>query len=211
MPVQSKLSLRHPILQNNHPFHTFDKLPSPTASTTTHPQSTHLGKRQRAVSRTNGDVEPSKRQKQDVKEIGGPNRVAVRDHHVSDVFAKKVGGSGGRGLADDHATTSPRDASRVTSAVQPPSSGTIKANTVSQATSTNGDVPSSSSFEGNNNARGSSGGDSDKRALRSHDGGSRSKSELSLYFPNYEEFISNEPKELGESILSGAFVPSFEF
>ena len=39
--------------------------------------------------------------------------------------------------------------------------------------------------------------DSDKRTLRSQDGGSRSKSELALYFPNYEELISTEPKEAG--------------
>ncbi|KAI9719992.1 MAG: hypothetical protein M1812_003117 [Candelaria pacifica] len=36
---------------------------------------------------------------------------------------------------------------------------------------------------------------SDKRTLRSQNGGSRSKSELALYFPNYEEMISNEPKQ----------------
>lgn len=35
----------------------------------------------------------------------------------------------------------------------------------------------------------------DTRSLRSHDGGSRSKSELSLYFPNYDELVSIEPKE----------------
>ncbi|KAI9860715.1 MAG: hypothetical protein M1824_003006 [Vezdaea acicularis] len=35
----------------------------------------------------------------------------------------------------------------------------------------------------------------DKRKLRSQDGGSRFKSDLSLYFPAYEEMISNEPKE----------------
>ena len=40
---------------------------------------------------------------------------------------------------------------------------------------------------------------SDKRSLRSHDGGSRSKSELALYFPNYDELVSIEPKEPGES------------
>ena len=34
----------------------------------------------------------------------------------------------------------------------------------------------------------------DKRSLRSHDGGSRSKSELALYFPNYDELVSIEPK-----------------
>lgn len=37
----------------------------------------------------------------------------------------------------------------------------------------------------------------DKRSLRSQDGGSRSRSELFLYFPNYEELISNEPKQTG--------------
>lgn len=37
----------------------------------------------------------------------------------------------------------------------------------------------------------------DKRSLRSHDGGSRSKSELALYFPNYDELVSIEPKEPG--------------
>lgn len=37
----------------------------------------------------------------------------------------------------------------------------------------------------------------DKRSLRSHDGGSRSKSELALYFPNYDELVSIEAKEPG--------------
>ncbi|KAH0562460.1 hypothetical protein GP486_002852 [Trichoglossum hirsutum] len=35
----------------------------------------------------------------------------------------------------------------------------------------------------------------DKRKLRSQDGGARFKSDLSLYFPGYEEIIGNEPKE----------------
>ena len=39
----------------------------------------------------------------------------------------------------------------------------------------------------------------DKRSLRSHDGGSRSKSELALYFPNYDELVSIEPKEPGKT------------
>ncbi len=41
----------------------------------------------------------------------------------------------------------------------------------------------------------------DKRSLRSHDGGSRSKSELAQYFPNYEEIISVELKEPGMPIF----------
>ena len=40
----------------------------------------------------------------------------------------------------------------------------------------------------------------DKRSLRSHDGGSRSKSELALYFPNYDELVSIEPKEPGKTL-----------
>lgn len=37
----------------------------------------------------------------------------------------------------------------------------------------------------------------DKRILRSHDGGSRSRSELALYFPNYDELVSIEDKNPG--------------
>ena len=40
----------------------------------------------------------------------------------------------------------------------------------------------------------------DKRSLRSHDGGSRSKSELALYFHNYDEIVSIEPKVPGMTI-----------
>ena len=42
-------------------------------------------------------------------------------------------------------------------------------------------------------------GKNDKRSLRSHDGCSRSKSELALYFPNYDELVSIEPKEPGRT------------
>lgn len=38
---------------------------------------------------------------------------------------------------------------------------------------------------------------SDKRILRSQDGGSRSKSELALYFANYDELVSIEAKNPG--------------
>ena len=37
----------------------------------------------------------------------------------------------------------------------------------------------------------------DKRTLRSQGGGSRLRSELSLYFPNYDDIINDEPKEPG--------------
>lgn len=37
----------------------------------------------------------------------------------------------------------------------------------------------------------------EKRTLRSHAGGSRSRSELSWYFPNYDELVNDEPREPG--------------
>lgn len=37
----------------------------------------------------------------------------------------------------------------------------------------------------------------EKRSLRSHDGGSRSKSELAMYFSNYEQVIALEPVKRG--------------
>ena len=42
-------------------------------------------------------------------------------------------------------------------------------------------------------------GHNDKRSLRSHDGCSRSRSELALYFPNYDDLVSIEPKEPGRT------------
>ena len=37
----------------------------------------------------------------------------------------------------------------------------------------------------------------ERRSLRSHDGGSRARSELALYFPNYEQLLSLEPPKTG--------------
>jgi len=37
----------------------------------------------------------------------------------------------------------------------------------------------------------------DKRSLRSHDGGSRLKSDLAVYFGNYDDIIAGVPKETG--------------
>lgn len=45
----------------------------------------------------------------------------------------------------------------------------------------------------------------DKRSLRSHDGGARLKSELSLYFPNYDELLSTEAKQPGRLPHLGRF------
>jgi hypothetical protein len=40
----------------------------------------------------------------------------------------------------------------------------------------------------------------DKRSLRSHDGGSRLKSDLAVYFANYDDIIAGVPKEDGTSL-----------
>ena len=51
----------------------------------------------------------------------------------------------------------------------------------------------------------------EKRSLRSHGGGSRSRSELEPYFSNYEELVSIEPKDPGSSSIpstSATLTPS---
>jgi hypothetical protein len=50
--------------------------------------------------------------------------------------------------------------------------------------------------------------DADKRSLRSQAGGSRLKSDLSIYFSNYDEVISGEEKEPGRSQLIAAIRPT---
>lgn len=45
----------------------------------------------------------------------------------------------------------------------------------------------------------------DKRSLRSHDGGARSKSELSSYFANYDEILSTEAKKHGRLSNCGPY------
>ena len=44
-------------------------------------------------------------------------------------------------------------------------------------------------------------GNQDKRTLRSQDGGSRLKSDLSIYFPNYDDVIADAPKQPGKALV----------
>ena len=78
---------------------------------------------------------------------------------------------------------------RVTKAVQPLANGTIATNGLHN--------PINASTDGRTLV-GQARKEADKRTLRSQDGGSRSKSELCQYFPNYEELISLEPKQVGK-------------
>ena len=51
----------------------------------------------------------------------------------------------------------------------------------------------------------------EKRTLRSQDGGSRSKSDLALYFANYDDIVSNEPREPGTILVFSRTVPWSDF
>ena len=175
-------SLRHnPPLPAEHRSYSPRSPPSIGDSTT----SMHLGKRSRPT--RNGEGQISKRQKINDLQPSYPRKVPVRDHQP-DNHRKQPRADRAAGLSG---------ASRTTSAVQPPSNGTIIA---PHSHLTNGDtqpltIDTSSSTKPGRNA------EKDKRTLRSHDGGSRSKSELAQYFPNFDDIVSNEPKEVGALTL----------
>ena len=59
------------------------------------------------------------------------------------------------------------------------------------------DVPSAASTPRPGSAEKLPASSTDKRSLRSHDGGSRLKSHLAIYFYNYDDIIAGVPKEDG--------------
>ena len=185
MAAASKPSLRSSLRQKN------EGVSGAVTSSTVGkplPPNTHLGKRARTVSSTPNDYASSKRQKTGYQHK--PRQKLVVGNHIHQKIGNEVG---------TRRVTANRslDIPKVTSAVQPPSDGTIIPNNISHAV--NGDSnPRTSSERRPNGTKDKGVSNADKRALRSQDGGSRSKSELSLYFPNYEEIINNEPKEVGE-------------
>ncbi|MCJ1380832.1 hypothetical protein MMC17_003941 [Xylographa soralifera] len=152
------------------------------AGSNTYPPTIHLGKRAHDSYLGNGDHQFSKKLKINVPALTHP--------HVSPTAAatKSLSPSekspGGVTLS----TTSALFTSRTNSAEQPLANSTITTNSLTLA---NEQLSVNSTVK---HHRGSNGKLVDKRTLRSHDGGSRSKSELSLYFHNYEDLISNEPK-----------------
>ena len=148
--------------------------------------SMHLGKRSRHNTNLRGDYAASKRQKLNNLNSNHVRELPVRDR-LPTAARKHLGADRGAGLTG---------ASRIASAVQPPSNGTI---TTPQNSLTNGESQTqtpiiSASTLVNSRL------EAEKRTLRSHDGGSRSKSELAQYFPNFDEIVSNEPKEVGTHI-----------
>lgn len=59
------------------------------------------------------------------------------------------------------------------------------------------DVPSAASTPRPGSSEKPAASSTDKRSLRSHDGGSRLKSHLAIYFYNYDDIIAGVPKEDG--------------
>jgi hypothetical protein len=136
-------------------------------------QSTSLGKRSRTLPKSTNDFDsaPRKRQK----------TVLQRQQHVLQPKESRKHETPAAVLKPETVLASRRR----TSAAQPLINGTIVADAASQ-------TPSANDTQGTSQRKGDV-----KRSLRSHDGGSRSKSELAWYFPNYEQLISNEPHEKG--------------
>ena len=137
---------------------------------------------------------------------------AIKTEHRNGLpAAQETKFSGGGGLSAEPAAKASRGRGvaplpplRVTSAVQPRPDGAFvaepgPATLRNGATQTDDDLPAVA-------VNGSVSEKSDRRTLRSHDGGSRSKSELALYFPNYDDFINPEPQENGSLNLDHSCV-----
>lgn len=181
MPSDSdETSLRSPLRKNPLPA---DCDSTPTIISTS-AASMHLGKRGRPNATVKAEHAASKRQ----KVLGTFDAKPARQLPTGDQEPKTT---------RKHAGAADREAGlpggpRVTSAVQPPPNGTI---TTTQ-TLTNGEAQPLIQVTATS-AHTNGPQESDKRTLRSHDGGSRSKSELAQYFPNFDEIVSNERKEAG--------------
>ena len=187
MAVPSKPSLRSSTRQS-----TFLPDDSPTvAQPKTHLPAQHLGKRAHDVFLANDDYRPTKRSKPNSDSLLQPVLGKTRTYN-SFTLSKSI-------VDVSHTAASSRPSPRITTAVQPLADGTLITNDNPNAVVKETEI--TSRIVNNGNGVQKTLKVVDKRTLRSQDGGSRSKSELSLYFPNYEELISNEPKESGRMLL----------
>ena len=144
------------------------------------PPATHGRKRAHETISSNDRHPVLKKQRLDPRALLHPN-AALRDP----IAPKPL-----KTASSDCSSVNSTGNSRITSVVQPPANGTI---------TTNGDFQHQLPAEIAQSQTSNTSKDADKRTLRSQDGGSRSRSELALYFPNYDELIGNEPKETGKS------------
>ena len=143
------------------------------------PPATHRRKRAHETISSSDRHPVLKKQRLDARTLLHPN-AALRDH----ITPKPL-----KTASSDCSSVNSTGNSRITSAVQPSANGTI---------TTNGDFQHQLPAEVAHSQTSNTSRDADKRTLRSQDGGSRSRSELALYFPNYDELIGNEPKETGK-------------
>lgn len=149
---------------------------------------TYLGKRAHDSLLSNDYPQVTKRQKLGSQLFKSPKSTVP--NHAAKVFAAVTANN--TALSNPAVTSD--ISSRITSAVQPPANGTIISNGHGH-----GHAHPGSTSKSTQTTNGKIKKESEKRTLRSQDGGSRGKSELSLYFPNYEDIISNEPKETGKA------------
>ncbi|MCJ1482742.1 hypothetical protein MMC06_002908 [Schaereria dolodes] len=172
MAIPSRASLRSSSRQSA----SCSELTATVTHRNTSPATRHEKRPYKLLS-TNNSEQVTKRQKLNPQQLPRP-KIIPRNH------VKKTSEVAPKPQAVTHPELDPL--SRSTSAVQPLANGTIITNVEQNRSET--------IFTKEKSLK-----EVDKRALRSQDGGSRSKSELSLYFPNYEELISNEPKESGRA------------
>ncbi|MCJ1249061.1 hypothetical protein MMC30_006283 [Trapelia coarctata] len=163
-------------------------LPDPQPPTAPPPTKQYIGKRNHDAFLANGHDPPSKKVKI-TSNTQSPVKLSSKPHAYNASFTTLPKSTVGVTHTSDSSILSPR----ITTAVQPLANGTIITNGDSQIEVE--EVRVTRKVANNGAGKGKALKVVEKRTLRSQDGGSRSKSELSLYFPNYEELISNEPKE----------------
>ena len=155
-----------------------DLPPYPTVIQQNPSDNTRLGKRPRHTSVTPNELPSTKRQKIPPQNPAPSNS----SHHKTDTEPSTTSG-----------TVFVRNAG--TQAEEPPDPDAVQLRSRHDST-----ITTSGNFVTGRNtksafARVGTAGDSDRRTLRSHAGGSRLKSDLSWYFSNYDELMNDEPRE----------------
>ena len=175
---------RLPVRSSSRRSASLDELP-PTVVQQNPSDNTRLGKRLRDPPVQANESRSIKKQKLHSQEPAPP-RATPRSND-----AKPSTASG---------TVAARDAE--TQVEQPPSLDAVQLKGNHGSTATINDIESARQDVERANSPAEAAKQSEKRTLRSQAGGSRSKSELSWYFPNYEELVNDEPREPGIYLLA---------
>lgn len=176
MAALSRQSLRSSTRRNSY----LDGPPATAIHHNTSPDQP-LKKRARETSSGEDDIQAAKKQKLRLGAPSLPKSASTKD--VARALTIQSNKSA------NEVVTQPSVRSRINNAVQPLPNGVPTTTQTTHLTP----KPEGSVLRGGHGIS-----EGEKRKLRSQDGGSRSKSELSLYFPNYEELVSIEPKETGK-------------